>query len=399
MGPTNPNGPWWQYEVGAPISGVMIYDNRANPTVTIPVPDAGYVDVTGTTEMTNPTYGGSYLTQWQGHDRRDLTPSQSLYAVDTNMDMVADTTVFERGLSGFNYVVSNGYTFRRRPSTPDSQTSPMQIKVIDDWGPVPNMAPYYDGYQNTDNMNLEASGDGRRGATIELTFIETSGLGISLTSMNILHSLDLNDYQPNALWGIIADGNTALADPADPTVPGILRAIPFGDTNGSGKATSGDFAALVANYLKPTGMYGGGLHHPIGTAIWTDGDFNVDGVVNHDDYKMFVNPGALVAGAVRNFLDGDVNFDGQVDIFDVNAVSANWAGTTSPSGDANLDAAIDIFDINMISSNWNSMGFGPGGAAEGSGAAAVPEPAGLLLMAVAGAAIACVARRRNRGAM
>src|SRR5262245_7820975 len=39
------NGAWWHYETGATITGVFIYDNRANPTTTEPIPDAGYVPV------------------------------------------------------------------------------------------------------------------------------------------------------------------------------------------------------------------------------------------------------------------------------------------------------------------------------------------------------------------
>jgi hypothetical protein len=65
----------------------------------------------------------------------------------------------------------------------------------------------------------------------------------------------------------------------------------------------------------------------------------------------------------RPTIDGDINLDGTVDIFDVNAVSAAW-GTAGPAGDANGDGIVDIFDINLVSSNWGA-----------TGATAVPEPA------------------------
>jgi hypothetical protein len=79
---------------------------------------------------------------------------------------------------------------------------------------------------------------------------------------------------------------------------------------------------------------------------------------------------ALVLKA-RPEVDGDINLDGAVDIFDINSVSSNW-GTAGPQGDANGDGIVNIFDINLISSNWGATG-------GGSGQAAVPEPSALLL--------------------
>ncbi len=73
-------------------------------------------------------------------------------------------------------------------------------------------------------------------------------------------------------------------------------------------------------------------------------------------------------------LPGDVNFDGVVDIFDINLLSAHW-GETGSAGDANGDGMVNIFDINMISSNWTPTG-GAGSAA------AVPEPSTLILILI-----------------
>jgi hypothetical protein len=72
-------------------------------------------------------------------------------------------------------------------------------------------------------------------------------------------------------------------------------------------------------------------------------------------------------------LPGDVNLDANVDIFDVNLVSAHW-DETGPTGDANGDGAVDIFDVNLISANWTAAG---GVAAE------APEPSALLLSLIA----------------
>ena len=65
----------------------------------------------------------------------------------------------------------------------------------------------------------------------------------------------------------------------------------------------------------------------------------------------------------RPTVDGDINLDGTVNIFDINNVSSNW-GTAGPQGDANGDGIVNIFDVNLISSNWGA-----------TDATAVPEPA------------------------
>jgi hypothetical protein len=80
---------------------------------------------------------------------------------------------------------------------------------------------------------------------------------------------------------------------------------------------------------------------------------------------------------------GDVNFDGVVNIFDVNLVSAHW-GEAGPAGDANEDGVVDIFDVNLISANWTAIGV-----------TAVPEPSTLVLAALAlGGLVGCGGRRR-----
>jgi Lamin Tail Domain/CotH kinase protein len=64
------------------------------------------------------------------------------------------------------------------------------------------------------------------------------------------------------------------------------------------------------------------------------------------------------------YLDADVNQDGQVNIFDINLVSAHW-GEAGPLGDANHDSAVNIFDINLVSASWGLL---PGGGVAGSAA-------------------------------
>jgi PEP-CTERM motif len=82
--------------------------------------------------------------------------------------------------------------------------------------------------------------------------------------------------------------------------------------------------------------------------------------------------GTLFHGSVEYSRPGDVNFDGVVNIFDINLVSANW-NTAGPTGDGNWDGVVNIFDINLISANW---------APNGGSATAVPEPTTWILAAM-----------------
>jgi Calcineurin-like phosphoesterase/PEP-CTERM motif len=81
----------------------------------------------------------------------------------------------------------------------------------------------------------------------------------------------------------------------------------------------------------------------------------------------------------------DVNFDGVVNIFDINFISAHW-GQTGAEGDANGDGIVDIFDVNLVSANWTPAG----------GATAVPEPSSLALLLSAGLCGLCRRRSQRR---
>jgi len=94
---------------------------------------------------------------------------------------------------------------------------------------------------------------------------------------------------------------------------------------------------------------------------------------------------SLDTAYVASSLPGDVNFDGVVNIFDINLVSSNWGGS-GPTGDANGDMTVNIFDINLISSNWTPPGNG----------SAVPEPSSWVLIALGGALSVWRLQRRGR---
>ena len=114
------------------------------------------------------------------------------------------------------------------------------------------------------------------------------------------------------------------------------------------------------------------------------------------DFFDFVFDINMTMTATANILHGDANFDGTVNIFDINLISANWSGSTVVGnltpGDANGDGVVNIFDINLVSSNWGDNG---GGGAGLGAAAVVPEPAGAVLAAL-GAVVGLLAVTRRR---
>jgi len=81
----------------------------------------------------------------------------------------------------------------------------------------------------------------------------------------------------------------------------------------------------------------------------------------------------LNGGDPKQFFMSDADLDGKVDIFDLNALAANWGtGSGWAEGDFNGDLTADIFDLDVMATNWGS----------GTFPATVPEPIVLTLLAL-----------------
>ena len=92
-------------------------------------------------------------------------------------------------------------------------------------------------------------------------------------------------------------------------------------------------------------------------------------------------------------LPGDANLDGKVDINDLTIVLAhyNQSGMTWQQGDFVGDGTVDINDLTIVLAHY-----GQSSGSSAAGMAAVPEPAGLAMLAAAFLAAAGVIARRRQ---
>jgi len=162
---------------------------------------------------------------------------------------------------------------------------------------------------------------------------------------------------PNSTYEVIA---TSL-----PAAGAYAWNVLVADSDGDGLYSGGPAAALTGSFATKT----------------------IPAIVDALDRKLRY----LVEGEDKRIVlglshDGDVNFDGVVNIFDINLVSSGW-DTTNDRPDANGDNIVNIFDINLISSNWNNT-------VNGS-ITAVPEPSTLVLAAAGVVGLLFAGRRSS----
>lgn len=135
----------------------------------------------------------------------------------------------------------------------------------------------------------------------------------------------------------------------------ILRAQP-GDFNLDGRVDLQDYQIYHTNRFGTMPA----------VATYPMGDANFDFVLDASDF-------AILQAAVGGLL-GDTNFDGVVDLADYNNV-VNNLGASSFLGDTNADGIVDLADYNNVVNNLGSTA---------PVSLAVPEPASLVLIGLAG---------------
>jgi hypothetical protein len=171
--------------------------------------------------------------------------------------------------------------------------------------------------------------------------------------------------------GLVDVTSGALTITAGMTAPELVAELLEGRGNGSWTGTSGiTSSTAAADLASSTPRAVGWLENGDGSltvAYAAPGDTNLDWSVDILDTANFLALGKFDTGSAATWLEGDFNYDGIVDILDAAAFSSTG-----------------LFDAGTYNAAPGSAG----------AVAAVPEPAGMGVVA-AGLAAAWVLRRRR----
>jgi len=203
---------------------------------------------------------------------------------------------------------------------------------------------------STDNVGVagyKVFQNGNQVATTSTTSYTSSGLTPGATYS---FSVAADDAAGNVSAQSGAASLGTLPDTQAPTVPtGVTAAQTAQNVKVSWTASSDNVG--VTGYI----VYRGGTR--IGTATGTSyTDSNV--IPGAYLYTVAANDAAgnvsaqSVAASITVYLEGDINHDGKVNVFDLSTLLSNWGKTGANASDLNGDGVVNILDLSILLSGW-----------------------------------------------
>lgn len=205
------------------------------------------------------------------------------------------------------------------------------------------------------------------------TSIRTEGLTEGNGNLIVVARLD-PDYLDGYL-GLIDHGGLLQILRIDQGAPEVLNQIDVGDQGIDATADVLLQLDVFGSELSLT-AWRPGQPMPAAQVTATDDNYaaGVAGLLyNEDDAESVGVFRFAQASSLRivDFLAGDANGDGSVDLTDFGILKANFgSGTTRAQGDFNGDASVDLTDFGILKANFGK-----------SGTLAVPEPCSWVLAA------------------
>jgi hypothetical protein len=179
---------------------------------------------------------------------------------------------------------------------------------------------------------------------------------------------------------------------------GSFADVPNTDTQYLTILTKGPTATTLTSTIQVLGKYA-----PGGGAGANGRIAEITTAPNATNYNNFAG------NATRTAKAGDANLSGMVDVGDVGILATNFGALTGKNwttGDFNGDGAVNVGDVGILATNFGQAGGSvsnltiagaPGGGSGSSlGVGAVPEPATLVTLVLAGGLVSCFGGRRRR---
>ncbi|QQR51964.1 hypothetical protein IPG36_05175 [bacterium] len=143
---------------------------------------------------------------------------------------------------------------------------------------------------------------------------------------------------------------STLPDTQTPTVPTNVQAIVTGLNIALSWTASTDNVAVTSYKIYRDGTQ-------VGTATTTSANLTSVPIGTHNYTVVAADAAgnvsaASIAVSVQVYVQGDVNNNGTVDIFDLSQLLTNWGRTGTNSSDVNGDNTVNIFDLSILLSHW-----------------------------------------------